>query len=167
MSDGSSWTKGFPVMSFAEIILRIGASIGGWLIFLGLCLTLSVIPEADCDPASDTLWRGTLFFALLSTFGLFFVSRGFQWSSSLRWLALPAAGLALYAGVGILPALMQTTLAGQPLCSIAHPTVQSLAGLEASSLERVWPIAQLVVLGSGLGLAVRTWIVAKAIQQDV
>ena len=144
-------------MSFAEIILRIGASIGGWLIFIGLCLTLSVIPEADCDPHSDELWRGTLFFAFLSALGLLFVSRGLQWSHAIRWFALPSAGLALYAAIGIVPALAGTSIAGGPLCAIASPSASSLAGFEASPLERVWPVIQLAVLAGGVGQALRYW----------
>ena len=53
-------------MSFAEIILRVGASIGGWLTFIGHALTLSVLRQAACDPASDELWRGTLLFGVLA-----------------------------------------------------------------------------------------------------
>lgn len=150
-------------MSFAEIILRIGASIGGWLIFLGLCLTLAVIPEADCDPKSDELWRGTLLFALLAGVGLVFVGRGLQWSAALRWFAMPAGALALYAGYGILPAISATSLDGTSLCAIANPTVSSLSGYDASSLERAWPIVQIVVLAGGIGQALRYWNAAKAL----
>jgi hypothetical protein len=152
-------------MSFAEIILRIGGSIGGWLIFLGLCLTLAVIPEADCDPNSDELWRGTLFFALLAGVGLFFVGRGLAWSAALRWFAMPAGVLALYAGYGILPAFGATSLGGASLCAIANPTVSSLSGYDASSLERVWPVVQIAVLAGGIGQAFRYWNAAKAPSQ--
>ena len=144
-------------MSFAEIILRIGASIGGWLIFLALCLTLAVLPEADCDPASDELWRGTLFFALLAALGLFFVGRGLAWSSAIRWFALPAGGLALYAAFVVFPGLVSSTLGGASLCSIANPAVDSLSGFPATRLERAWPIAQIVVLGAGIVQAIRYW----------
>jgi hypothetical protein len=144
-------------MSFAEIILRIGASIGGWLIFLGLCLTLSVLPQADCDPRSDELWRGTLLFAFVGGLGLLFVARGLEWSRSLRWFALPAAAFALYAAVGISPALVDTTVGGEPLCAIAQPTVSTLEGFEASVLERVWPVAQIAVLVFGVAQALRYW----------
>jgi len=144
-------------MSFAEIILRIGAAIGGWLIFLGLCLTLSVLPQADCDPRSEELWRGTLLFAFVSGLGLLFVARGLEWSRSIRWFALPAAGFALYAANGIAPALIGTSIAGEPLCSIANPVVDSLEGFEASGLERAWPIVELAVLAFGVGQATRYW----------
>lgn len=148
---------GDPLMSFDEIILRIGASIGGWLIFLALCLTLAILPEADCDPASDELWRGTLFFALLAGLGLFFVSGGLAWSSALRWFALPAGGLALYAGYVVFPGLLSSTLGGASLCGIANPTVDSLAGIQATRLERALPIAQIVVLSAGIVQAIRYW----------
>ncbi len=152
---------GLPLMSFAEIILRVGASVGGWLIYLGLCLTLAVIPLADCDPTSDELWRGTLFFALLTGIGLFFVGRGMAWSKPLLALALPATALALYAGAGILPAVSATSIDGESLCVIANSTVSTLSGTQASSLERIWPIAQITVLAAGIWQALRYWNAAR------
>jgi hypothetical protein len=148
-------------MSFAEIILRIGAAIGGWLIFLGLCLTLSVLPQADCDPSSDELWRGTLLFAFVGGIGLLFVGRGIEWSRSIRWFALPAAGFAVYAAIGISPALISTSIGGEPLCTIARPTVASLEGFEASTLEIAWPVVQLAVLAFGVVQAIRYWRAAQ------
>lgn len=144
-------------MSFAEIILRAGASVGGWLIFIGLALTLAVVPEADCDPASDELWRGTFLFGLLGLAGLLCVGQGFQWRASLRWFAMPAAGLALYAAYFIFPALTTTSLHGESLCFIAQSKVPSLEGYSATTIERLWPVLQLSVLGLGVVQSVRYW----------
>ena len=147
-------------MSFAEIILRIGASIGGWLVFIGFCLILAVLREAECDPASDELWRGTLFFGGLSGLSLLFVGRGLPWRDAIRWLSVPAIGLALYAGFGIAPAIGATSIDGGSLCVIASPTVSDarLAEFGASTLERAWPVCQLFVLAAGLFQAGRYWI---------
>ena len=144
-------------MSFAEIILRAGVSVGGWLIFIGLALTLAVVPEWDCDPISDEIWRGTFLFGLLGFAGLLCVGQGFQWRDSLRWFAVPAAGLALYAGYFILPALTTTSLNGESLCFIANSKVPSLEGYSATTIERLWPVLQLIVLGLGLVQSVRYW----------
>lgn len=149
-------------MSFAEIILRIGSAVGGWLIFLAHALTLAVLGQADCDTASDTLWRGTLVLGGLSGLALVMVGGGLRWSRGLRWLALPAAGLAILAVAAILPALTATTLSGDPLCGtlgtpITPPERAASLPLVASAIERGWPPFQLTVLALGLVQAFRTW----------
>ena len=106
-------------MSFAEIVLRIGASIGGWLIFIGHALTLATLPHADCDPTTDSLWRGTILFGLLALLGLAFVGRGLPWRSSIRWFAIPAVVLAILAAWPILGVFSATVLDGASLCRLA------------------------------------------------
>jgi ribose/xylose/arabinose/galactoside ABC-type transport system permease subunit len=146
-------------MSFAEIILRIGTAIGGWLIFIGYALVLAVLDQADCDPRSDELWRGTLLFAALGALALVFVGRGLEWSQSIRWFGIPAILLAALAASHIVPAFLDTTLNGQSLCSMAGRTPEGvdLAGLQASAIERVWPPSQLAVLLFGVIQAIRYW----------
>jgi hypothetical protein len=144
-------------MSFAEIILRIGASIGGWLVFLGLCLTLAVIPEADCDPLSDQLWRGTLLFALLAGVGLVFAGQGLAWRAAIRWVALPSGALAVYCLWIVMPAIGATSLGRESLCAIAGTSAAAIGGHAASTIERIWPIALSGVLLAGLGQATRYW----------
>ncbi|MEZ4292614.1 MAG: hypothetical protein R3E53_19580 [Myxococcota bacterium] len=148
-------------MSFAEIILRVGASIGGWLTFIGHALTLSVLRQAACDPASDELWRGTLLFGVLAIAGLLFVGRGLPWRSAIRWLALPALALALHAGWQIGAAFGATTLDGASLCTWAGSQANDAAFVHAAtatSLERIWPPFQLAVLAFGVVQAIRFWL---------
>lgn len=144
-------------MSFAEIILRVGVSVGGWLIYISLALVLAVVPRATCDPTTDEFWRGTFFFGLLALAGLFCIGQGFQWRESLRWFAVPAVGLSLYAGYVIFPGLTATSLNGESLCFIANPNVPTLDGYEATTIERLWPVMQLVVLGIGVVQSLRYW----------
>ncbi len=146
-------------MSFAEIILRIGASIGGWLIFIGYALTLAVIRQADCDPTSDELWRGTLFFGLLSGLSLLFVGRGLPWRNSIRWLTIPAGALAIYAAIGVFPAIGATSVEGASLCGVLNPLISShdASGIDATNVERIWPVVQLAVLFAGIVQAIRYW----------
>lgn len=153
-------------MTFAEIILRIGGAVGGWLIFAGHCLTLAVLPQADCDPGSEELWRGTLLFAAASAVGLIFVGRGLQWAHSLRWLGAASVALALLAGYAVFPGLASTTFGAESLCAIADRSLASLDGLRASGVERSWPVLQLLVLGFGVAQAARTWLVSLAPESD-
>jgi hypothetical protein len=144
-------------MSAAEIILRIGSGIGGWLVFIAHGLVLAVLPRADCDPQSDELWLGTLVLGALSLGGLVLVNLGLRWRHSLRWLAAPALALAVLAATGVAPAVAATTLAGRPLCEMtAQPPALAL-DLPASGLQRAWPIGQLVVLVLGCVQGIRYW----------
>lgn len=144
-------------MSFADVIFRIGASLGAWLIFIGHGLTVAVIPQADCDPASDTLWRGTLLLAALSGFALLFAGRGLPWRSSIRWFAAVGVALGLVAAKAVWPGVALATLGGEPLCGIAQPTGPIAPDGLATALERVWPIAQLAVVALGIGQGLRFW----------
>lgn len=151
-------------MSFAEIILRVVGSIGGWLIFIGYALTLAVLRRVDCDPQSDELWRGTLFFGGVSLLGLAFVGQGLIYRDSIRWFSIPAAGLALYAAIGIFPAFSATTIGAESLCIITNMSAELIGGenglpaIKASTLERGWPVFQMIVLLAGIFQASRYWI---------
>ncbi|MFK7896814.1 MAG: hypothetical protein AB8G23_13310 [Myxococcota bacterium] len=153
-------------MSFAEIILRAGASVGGWLIFIALALILSVMPEASCDPTTDEMWRGTFLFGILGFLGLLCIGQGFRWRASLRWFALPAAGLAVYALFLIAPALITTSLEGGSLCSITSAKVPAPAGYQATTIERLWPLLQVSVLILGLVQCLRTWLAPADSQEE-
>lgn len=146
-------------MSFADLILRLGVALGGWLIFIGYGLVLSVLDQADCDPASDVRWRGTLFFAALAGTAVAGLGLGLNWRHHLRWLAVPGIALAAYALRLVLPAIAGTTMGGESLCAISSslPAGVELAHFEATSIERAWPIAQAVVLVAGIGQGLRYW----------
>lgn len=142
-------------MTFADIVFRVGVSIGGWLVFVGHGLTISVLPRADCDPASDAIWRGTLVLAAVSALALLFVGRGLPWRGTLRWVAAPAACVTLLAGRSVLHGLATSTIGSEPLCAMAVPTRPIAPDATATALEAAWPVAQLLVLGFGLAQAAR------------
>jgi len=151
-------SKGYtPEMSFAEIVLRIGGAIGGWLTFIAYALTLGVLGRADCDPNSQELWRGTLFFGFLTALALLLVGRGLQWRRALRWLASIAAALGVYAGLVILPAIGAVTLGGDSLCGVTRAGGDAFSGFVATPLERLWPLVQFAILALGLVQAARYW----------
>ena len=146
-------------MSAAEIILRIGAGIGGWLVFVAHALVIAVLPRADCDPRSDELWLGTLVLALLSGAAVALLGLGLRWRQSLRWFAAPAVALAVYAAIGVVPSVAQTSLDGGPLCAMtaAGSTPIDLQSFPATGLQRSWPPVQLLVLALGCAQGARFW----------
>jgi len=148
-------------MRLAEVVLRVGASLGAWMIFIGFALTLAALPHADCDPASDTLWRGTLAFGLSSALGLAFAGSGLPWRRSLRWVAALAIALAVLALLAIAPALLHTLVWGDALCSSLSSTGATAAvraGASAGTLERIWTPVQACVLTAGIWQGLRYWL---------
>ena len=144
-------------MIAAEVILRLGGALGGWLIFVAHGLVIASIPEADCNPDGDAMWKGTLFLGLLDGFGTLLLARGLAWRKSLRWLALPAVPLAIYGCWRIAPAVVFTTLEGASLCRLVDPGAMGLEGLGATPIQRVWPLVQIGVLAMACGSAARYW----------
>jgi hypothetical protein len=152
-------------MSPAEIMFRIAAPLGGWLIFVAHALTLLALTQVECDPSAPGHAPGTAFFAVLSGLALTLVGFGLPWRAGFRWIAYPAAALAAIAAWKIAPTVSETTLAGIDLCrSLAFPTPPhfpspaldtSILGRPASSLERAWPVLQLLVLGGAVIQALR------------
>lgn len=142
-------------MSPAEIMFRIAAPLGGWLIFVAHALTLLALTQVDCDPIAPGHAPGTAFFAVLSGLALTLVGFGLPWRAGFRWIAYPAAALAAIAAWKIAPTVSETTLAGIDLCrslaSSAPPHIPS----PASGLERAWPVLQLLVLGGAVIQAFR------------
>lgn len=142
-------------MNFADIILRIGTSIGGWVIFLGHSLLLSVVPRVtNCSPGDESLARGTLLMGVLSLGGLIAAGRGLQWAATLRWLAGIALAVSLLGWPVVIDALQTTTLAGESLCQV---TASPAEGVAAVGVERAWAPVQLAALLLGLVQAIRTW----------
>lgn len=144
-------------MSPAEIMFRIAAPLGGWLIFVAHALTPLALTQVECDPIAPGHAPGTAFFAVLSGLALTLVGFGLPWRAGFRWIAYPAAAAAI-AAWKIAPTVSETTLAGIDLCrslaSSAPPHFPSPAletsalGRPASGLERAWPVLQLIVLAA-------------------
>ena len=159
-------------MSLAEIMFRIAAALGGWLIFLGHALTLLTLTRVECDPMSAGQAQGTAVFAVLSALGLTLVGLGLPWREALRWLAYPALGLAAIVAWEIAPALVETTIDGSNLCRSLRPSISvsgtSVApGRLATELERAWPVLQLLVLGIGWVQALRVVVPLRRRSGDI
>lgn len=155
-------------MSFAEIILRVGVSVGGWLIFLGHALLIAAIPAADCDPSSDEMWRGTLLFGVLAVVAVMSGGVGLLWRDSLRPLAVIAILLALYALFRLAPAISSVVFGDGALASICG-TESSVAGGEVftprvpTRVEVIWIPAQLLILLIGVFQGIRFCLPANAV----
>lgn len=152
-------------MSFAEIVLRLAISVGGWLIFIAHALTIVALLHATCASGAANAIPGTAFFALLSGLAIAGVGLGLPWRAGIRWLALLALALAAFAAWRVAPAVAATTIAGDGLCGPfessasaggveTHPAPLFAAG-SSTPLERLWPLLQLGVFGAGALQALR------------
>jgi hypothetical protein len=144
-------------MTAAEVILRVGGAIGGWMILLAHGLVIASIPHADCDPRSDEMWLGTLLLGTLDGFGLILLGRGLAWRASLRWFAPPAVALAIYACWVIAPSIAFTTFDGASLCHWVDRPSTAMDVFPATPVQRVWPIFQIAVFLAACGSAARYW----------
>ncbi|MEM7411676.1 MAG: hypothetical protein AAF430_15710 [Myxococcota bacterium] len=143
-------------MSFAELFLRIGCGLVGWLLIYAHALLLAVVPQADC---SRELFSTTLLFAVFALVAAGLLQGSLHWRSALRWCLVPVVPLWLL-GLGVAFGLWETAAATAPtLCD-------ALAGntevTERAGWERAWVPAQ---LGAILACAVsgaRYWTTPDA-----
>jgi len=157
----SNWKKWGALASFAsvrgaEIILRVGAAIGGWLVLFTHALIVAVLPVATCDSSSDEGWRGTLLLAGVTAVAALFMGLGLRWRSSLKWPAVLVLPLALYDLSWVVPTLVTTTVGESPLC--ATFAMRTMPTAAPSDVERVWPVVQSAVLALVVFQAVRYWL---------
>lgn len=146
-------------MSFAEIVLRVGLAVGGWLILIGNMLLVGVLRFADCDPTTDEMWRGTLFFGVLAGAAIAASGLGLRWKKELRFVAAIGGLLSLYAAPVILAGLVETTIGGAALCSIAGQTPPGvdLSEYTPTQIETIWAPTQLLVALIAAFQAWRFW----------
>jgi len=137
----------------AEIILKLGCGLVGWLLVFSHGLVLAVTPAADC---STELWRASLIFAVgAGVAALFLLPAALPWAGHLRWCALPAAGLWIAGAWLAAPLVATTTFGGQELCA-------ALAGMPtaepgAPPWQRAWPPVQFAAIAGCAWQALRYW----------
>ena len=146
-------------MSFAEIMLRVGLAVGGWLILIGNMLLVGVLRFADCDPETDEMWRGTLLFGVLAGAAIAASGFGLKWKKEVRFLAAIGGLLSLYAAPVIGAGLLETTIGGAALCSVAGQTPPGvdLSEFAPTQIEKIWAPVQAIVASIATFQAWRFW----------
>jgi hypothetical protein len=134
----------------AEIILRLGCALVGWLLLFAHGILLGVVPVADCTPE---LWRATLLFALLGGLAAAILPVGLPWRATLRWLALPA--LPLLGAGALLAVRLWDGVSGAALCDVLAEAEEPLSG---EPWQRAWAPIQLAVTLACAVQALRFWL---------
>ena len=103
----------------AEMLLRLGCSLVGWMVVYTHCIWLGTLRVVGCGPDGDELWRlllGFVPFAVGFSFLLTSTARFTEVAKILRWLAVPLVVLIPLAALPVFSAISSTTFASQPIC---------------------------------------------------
>ena len=126
-------------MRFAEVILRLGCNLVGWMIIYSQCIWLAVIPQIVCGPEGDELYRLSLGFSPVAIGAALLLGLAHKLPTVvgyLKWLALPLIILVPLSVSPILSALETTTFGSMGFC-------ESIA---ATGWQRAWAPIQAVTL---------------------
>ena len=144
-------------MSFAELFLRIGCGLVGWLLIYAHALTLAVVPQADC---SQELFSTTLLFAAFAGVAAGLLLAALPWRGTLRWLALPVVPLWMLGGATAVGLADSIGSFAPTLCAILEGGGHEVG--ERASWERVWVPAQCGAILVCAVSAARYWVGSDA-----
>ena len=111
-------------MSLAEIFLRIGCTLVGWMLAYGYCLMLAVVAELDCVALGPRFGRDALVFAGLSAVFVPLIPMGRRVAGLeliFKGFTLPLLALAPLAAAEVLPFFEAATLGNAHLCTVLAP----------------------------------------------
>jgi hypothetical protein len=126
-------------MRFAEILLRLGCNLVGWMIIYSHCIWLAVIPQIGCGPDGDEIFRLSLGFSPIAIGAALLLGLAHKLPTVvgyLKWLAAPLILLVPLTVSPIFAALETTTIGSMGFC-------ESIA---ASGWQRAWAPIQIVTL---------------------
>jgi len=134
-------------MSFAEVMLRVGCSLVGYLVLFAHCLWLAAMVRVPCGSDADASWLSLLMLIPLTLGCLALVRVGRVipgLADALRIPAYPLALLIAVAAFALWPVLTAHTLGGAPICGLP----------EAASWHPYFAPAQYLTLGAMVWLVV-------------
>ena len=140
-------------MRLAEVLMRVGAALVGFLVGLAYCTTLLVVPRISCDIPGNDPFFATLAMGIALVPLLVFSHWGHPFRDSLRWLTLPFAALVPLAAFAIWPYLSAEAVARIQQCSESAGTPAGAAAFWPS----VWAPFQLGVLALLSFQSLRYW----------
>lgn len=144
-------------MSLAEILLRVGCTLVGWMLAYGYCLMLAVLPEMDCVALGPRFGRDALVFAGLSALFVPLIPMGRRVAgleTIFKGFTLPLLALVPMAVVEVIPFLQGATLGGAHLCEVVAAMPMSAP---RPFWHGFWAPMHLVVLAGLVAAASRFW----------
>lgn len=131
--------------SAAELFLKGGSSLVGWIIAYVHLLMVAVVRVAQCGEGTSDPWFATLLTAVIAVPAIFMIPMGLFMRPGLRWLALPLVVLALLALVAVLPYIEGTTMAGAAPCGVSGG---GTGYVQATGWQRAWAPLQLILIAA-------------------
>ncbi len=144
-------------MTLAEILLRLGCTLVGWMLVYAHALMLAVISRLDCTAQGPRFGRDALLFAGLAALFLPLIPMGRKLpglTSILRAFTVPLALAVPLAVREVWPFAVGSTLGDASLCAVLEPTA---AGSPAAPWHAWWAPLQLAVLAGAVVAAVSFW----------
>ncbi len=126
-------------MRLAEVLLRLGCHLVGWLIIYSHFIWLGVIPHSGCGSEGEELFRLSLAFSPIAVGAALLLGPAHRLigvTDYLKWLATPLILLLPLAVIPVMHAFIDTTLGGSGLCP----------DMIASSWHRGWAPLQLATI---------------------
>jgi hypothetical protein len=126
-------------MRLAEILLRLGCNLVGWMIIYSHCIWLGIIPQIGCGPEGAELYRLSLGFSPIAIGAALLLGLAHKLPSVvgyLKWLAVPLILLVPLTVSPVLAALETTTLGAMGFC-------ESIAAI---GWQRAWAPIQVATL---------------------
>ena len=141
-----------PQRSLAEVVLRVGAGVGGWLIAFAYGLVLATLPIGGCSVEGDQAFRGAFVFAVIAGITALLLGLSLPWKHSLRWMAALAALMLVWGAYRLAPFLAAATFQGAHLCG----QLGAPSAAVAQWWHPYWAPFQFVVVAALLTQAMRT-----------
>lgn len=137
-------------MRFAEVFLRLGASLVAWMVIYAHVLWLAVLFRLACGPDGDEMHKLLLGLAPI-TIGSAFALRSTrpieEIHSMLRWLGVPLLLLVPFVVQSIWQAVETVVINESAFCANVPPAIWQIA----------WAPAQIITLSLVLYMVYRVW----------
>lgn len=116
-------------MRFAEVFLRLGVALVGWLVIIAYLLWLAIVPQTPCNGDEASLWQVLLYAVPVVLMFAALLNASQQIPAiheTLRWLSVPALLLSLLAARTLFATFMSSTLGTEPVCGLSQTGWSSL-----------------------------------------
>lgn len=137
-------------MRFAEVLLKLGVSLVGWIVVYAHILWLAVAGKVACGPDGDEVFRVLLGLSPLTLVCIWLLRASRSLGDvhrTLLWASLPLLLLSPFALKAFAMVAASVNLHGRSICGPGPPALW----------EQIWAPAQLLVLTIAAVVIVRMW----------
>ena len=117
-------------MRFAEVFLRLGSALVGWMLIYAHALWLAILHIVGCGPDDDAFHKLLLGISILTMGGAIAIHSTKHMPEvhgMLRWLALPLIVLLPWVAISIWEILAAVNLGDSSICSAGSPASWQIA----------------------------------------